>query len=176
MQIMVFTHQAKYEGEVKFAPGGQKLRLQEMLNNPSMFTAWDATPANQIRLENVKIQVTSGPSIPREESPLVFIYPKSVEMVYETSHSFDTRSGLAVYERQHVSKEECRVEIRTGGQRRIRAVLPHGLRTLTHPSPERSFFALVDVELEELRPEALTTRVHFLLLNYSHIESFAPIA
>jgi hypothetical protein len=177
MEIVVFTHQARYEGQVKFAGGGQPLRLQEMLNNPAMFTAGDAIPANQIRLENVKIRFAAGPAVLHEEKPVVYVYPKTTELAYETSYSLVTRSGLATYERQHVTKaEEAHVQLLTTGQRRITGVLPHGLRTLTHPPPDRSFFALVDVELEEFHPEPLITRIHFILLNYAHVVSFIPMS
>ena len=172
MKIVVLTHQARYEGSVTPTSGSQAIRLQEMLNNPAVFTAGNAIPANHIRLENVKIRFSPGQEVLHDERPVAYINPSLVESAYETSHTLETRSGLAVYERHHLSKEEARVQIITSGWRRVTGVLLHGLRTLTYPAPEHPFFALVDVELEEFHPEPATIRINFILLNQAHIESF----
>jgi CRISPR/Cas system-associated protein Cas10 (large subunit of type III CRISPR-Cas system) len=175
MEIVIFTHQGRYAGQVSYTGDSQPIRLQEMLNNPVMFAPGGMVPSSQIPLENVKIRFSAGQTVFHDERPLAFIYPKAVELAYETSHTLPSRSGLAVYERHHGNREEARVQILTTGQRRITGILPHSLRTLTHPAPDRSFFALVDVELEEFNPEPLTTRIDFILINYDRIESFIPV-
>lgn len=172
MDVVIFTHHAKYEGSIDISRLPQAPRLQDMLNTPSMFNATSGgVPVNQIFLHNAKVRYKAGEVVSDEEKPAVVVFPESVELAYEQSSTFSTGQGLAIYERHKIPKEEVLVTILTAGQKRLTGILQTGLRLVTHPAADRHFFALTEVEIEEYEPEHLTTRVNFVLVGYRHVES-----
>lgn len=174
MNIVVYTHDTKYEGSV-VQPAGSP-RLQDMLHTPSMFSYKNPFPVNQIVLHNARISRCAGNDLLCEEVDTYLINPQHSLIVLEEGDPTD-KNYMAAYEKRLAKKRQLsdrtavEVRMRNGGK-----VSGMGLlRSLTHRTESRLFMAVTDSELSISYPEPLTAHYEFVLLNMNFIESFRQL-
>jgi hypothetical protein len=174
MEVIVFARNATYEGLIK--PRMESLRLQDIVNTPSMTTPKSELDLGRLLLFNATITVACGKEVLEERVEKVWVAPEWVELICEIS---DTKpdASKARYEKAHLGRENESVRILTGGQRRISGIIPRGLRAILEAEAvQRRFIAMTDVRIETDTPEPLSSTAAYALVNVATIESIIPVA
>ncbi|MFP4379165.1 MAG: hypothetical protein ACLFUS_01575 [Candidatus Sumerlaeia bacterium] len=172
MEVLLLTGNAAYEGCIK--PRVEGLRLQDMVNSPSMTSPDLQGNVDFLFLYDTNITIKTTDELLNEQVERVMVSPQHVELVFEISET-DVDVSTREYEKKYLGQEMVSVKILTRAKRRITGQIPRGLRVLLETESEiRPFFALTRVHIESDSPEQLTTDANYALLNSRHIESIIP--
>ena len=174
MKVVLHSTHTKYAGSIELPPENQP-RLQDIVNNPVMFFKVQGMAVREVVLCDATIYLADSDTADLRALPILCLDPARIEVLYETSAQDHAPLERVAYEKRAAALDEAQVEIITAGRRRIRGLCYQGMRPLTHPIPERPFFALTQVEMEVPCPVPHAERLRYILVNRPHVESFRQL-